>query len=298
MQRDADADPEVQRVAVEDERCPERLYELVSDKGCVSVGRQEREQDGELVAALAEHEVAGSHGAADPAGRLPQHPVAGLVAEGVVDVLEVVEVEEEERLRPVRAEPVGPGQGFPQPVLEGLAVREAGQLVDVREGGELLLRFALTGHQAVQRRHHAVEAPGEVAELVVPPHRDAGVEPAVGHGSHGRGNAVQGSDEVLRQEEGGREDDDGRPEGDPHRTDAEHAIQGLQLALVEVDLHHPDRVSPRPVDDGESAERAAVDVAVRSRLDVVPVLPQRGADGGEILRGVDEGAAGGARRRR
>ena len=35
---------------------------------------------------------------------------------------------------------------------------------------------------------------------------DPGVEPAVGHGPRGAGQPAQGHDEVLRQEEGGRED--------------------------------------------------------------------------------------------
>jgi len=46
------------------------------------------------------------------------------------------------------------------------------------------------------------------------------------------------------------------------------------------------------VDHGVRAEGVAVDVAVGQRLDIVTVLPQEGPDEGEVLRRVDEGAAG------
>ena len=54
-------------------------------------------QDRELVAAEAGHEVAVPDRAGDPLGDGDQQGVAGGVAEGVVDDLEVVEVDEEDR---------------------------------------------------------------------------------------------------------------------------------------------------------------------------------------------------------
>ena len=64
-----------------------RRLRLVLDAGA---------EDGELVAAEARDQVAVAHGAAQPVRDLDQQPVAGLVAEAVVDDLEVVEVEEED----------------------------------------------------------------------------------------------------------------------------------------------------------------------------------------------------------
>ena len=61
------------------------------------------EQEQELVAALARQHVAGPREVRDAARGLGQHRVAGLVAERVVDELEVVEVEVEERERAVGA---------------------------------------------------------------------------------------------------------------------------------------------------------------------------------------------------
>ena len=52
------------------------------------------EQDGELVARQPRHGVGGAHGADQPLGHGLQQPIARIVAERVVDVLEVVEVEE------------------------------------------------------------------------------------------------------------------------------------------------------------------------------------------------------------
>ena len=52
-------------------------------------------EHGELVAAEPRDQILLAHGAAQALGDLDQQPVAGLVAEAVVDDLEVVEVEEE-----------------------------------------------------------------------------------------------------------------------------------------------------------------------------------------------------------
>ena len=55
------------------------------------------EHDGELVAAEPGDGVAVAQLVLQPLGEGAQQPVARLVAEGVVDLLEVVEVEEQER---------------------------------------------------------------------------------------------------------------------------------------------------------------------------------------------------------
>ena len=54
------------------------------------------EQDRELVTPEAADGVAAARAFAQPLGDPEQHLVAGLVAEGVVDVLEVVEVEHQD----------------------------------------------------------------------------------------------------------------------------------------------------------------------------------------------------------
>ena len=87
-------------------------------------------EDRELVAAETGDEVVMAHEAADPLGDRDEERVAGGVAEGVVDDLEVVEVDEEDGRDPValgapRHAPQGPLEGE----LEHAPVGGAGQRV-------------------------------------------------------------------------------------------------------------------------------------------------------------------------
>src|SRR4051794_20618174 len=108
-------------------------------------------QDGELVAAQARHGVPRAQDALQPAGDGAQQLVARGVAEGVVDGLEAIEVEEEDRdAARVAAEA---RHRLPEAVEEELAVRQPGQIVVeglVRESG--LDALALDGerHGAAQ----------------------------------------------------------------------------------------------------------------------------------------------------
>ena len=92
-ERDADARPHVDGVAVDDERRLERLLDLPDDgRGAGQVGALAR-QDPELVAAEARDRVAVAQAADEALGDELQQHVAVLVAERVVDLLELVEVE-------------------------------------------------------------------------------------------------------------------------------------------------------------------------------------------------------------
>ena len=103
----------------------------LGDGGGAAGGRR-RQNRRELLAAVARDEVARARQRlADLAGHAPQALVADLVAERVVEVLEVVDVDHDERERqPVagRAPPLAR-----QRLLEPAAVRDAGQRVDLRE---------------------------------------------------------------------------------------------------------------------------------------------------------------------
>ncbi len=82
------------------------------------------QQHAELVAAESGDHVALARGAAEPGGDRPQQLVAALVAESVVDVLEVVQVDEQHR--------VASGAAFARPldrVEEQHPVRQPGQRV-------------------------------------------------------------------------------------------------------------------------------------------------------------------------
>ncbi len=65
------------------------------DLSGVSPVRQAFEQDGELVAAEPRDRIAGSDRVGQPLGNDPEQLVASGVAQGVVDILEVVEVDEQ-----------------------------------------------------------------------------------------------------------------------------------------------------------------------------------------------------------
>ena len=102
---DADAPPDRDLLAPDRERHLQRVDHPFRDcQGALEL-HLVRQEDRELVAAEPGRQVVGSHAAADPVGHGRQQPVAGRVAEGVVDDLEVVEVEEEDdRAEPFPAE--------------------------------------------------------------------------------------------------------------------------------------------------------------------------------------------------
>lgn len=109
------------------------------------------QQQGELVAAQARQAVAVLHEAAQAVDHLQDQAVAALVAEGIVDVTEVVQVEvAEHQARPVEFAEARREQG-----LEALAVGDAGQRILLGEQlqGRLqtqaLARVAQAAAQAV-----------------------------------------------------------------------------------------------------------------------------------------------------
>ncbi len=81
------------------------------------------DDDGELVPAEPGDEVTAAHAGAQPLGDGEQQLVAGRVPAGVVDVLEVVEVDEQD------ADVVASGQGAGEELLQQRAVRQPRQRV-------------------------------------------------------------------------------------------------------------------------------------------------------------------------
>ena len=92
---EADARAHAQLVAID----PERRREGLDDARAEDLGRCRvclvRDEDREFVAAEPRRGVGSAQALADALGRLDQQPVAGQVAEAVVDELELVDVEEE-----------------------------------------------------------------------------------------------------------------------------------------------------------------------------------------------------------
>ena len=92
----------------------------------------------ELVAAEAGHRVAGADRVAQPVGDLDQQLVAGGVAEAVVDLLEAVEVQEQDRHVVGAAAAV---QRLLEPLPEQRAVGQLGEAVVVRLVDQLVLQL-------------------------------------------------------------------------------------------------------------------------------------------------------------
>ena len=84
-------------------------------------------QDHELIAAEAGHGVGVTKGGGEPGGHRLEELVAGGVAEGVVDPLEAVEVDEKQC--DVEMAPAPPRHGLGHPVNDQSTVRQAGQVI-------------------------------------------------------------------------------------------------------------------------------------------------------------------------
>ena len=126
-QGDADAGGDMHLVAIELERGGERAQDLGRQGRGVGGLRELGLHQREFVAAEPGQGVAGPDRARDPAGHRAQQLVADRMAERVVDLLEAVEVEEEDRGQATFA--AGMGQGLAEPVEQQGAVRQPGQRV-------------------------------------------------------------------------------------------------------------------------------------------------------------------------
>ena len=141
---DGDADARLQRdrVRADDRGRGQRVEDLAGDRRGVGGARHLGEQHHELVAAVAAHRVRLAHHRRQAFGGQAQHLVADGVAEGVVDLLEAVEVEEQQpdprraalrpddrALQPVEHQHPGGGAG------ELVVLGRAGQLVEAADRG-------------------------------------------------------------------------------------------------------------------------------------------------------------------
>ncbi|MNF73272.1 hypothetical protein D3C84_552690 [compost metagenome] len=99
------------------------------------------EQDGELVTGKARQAAAGAEAVAQAPGQADQQLVAGLVAEAVVDPLEVVDVHQQQADRAVAVA----GKAFVKVADERRPVAQAGQVVGVGQAFDALLRQLALG---------------------------------------------------------------------------------------------------------------------------------------------------------
>ena len=171
--RDAQAGADDDVVVVELERAGQRLEDPLGGLGGGLDVVDVLQQDRELVAAEAGGGVGGADAGRDPLGHLEQHPVAGGVAEAVVDGLEVVEVDEHDGHADALAQ--RPRHGVADALVEQRAVGQVGDRVVEGLVGELLLELLALGDVAAVEHDAAdgvvVEQVGvqdlEVAQLAV-----------------------------------------------------------------------------------------------------------------------------------
>ena len=125
----------------------------------IGVGQEERE----LVAADPERPVRATQAGVDDAADPAEQQVARRVPVGIVDLLELVEIEQDERQRPVV-----PGGGRPLPLhlfLERAMVAQTGQAVEQGLGAGLVVR-------ALERAQALLESFGGLEHAVRQPDRE------------------------------------------------------------------------------------------------------------------------------
>ena len=153
----------------------ERRGDLVlnADRGARGVARvgDTFDEHGELVAAEACHRVRGAHGSRQPFADRHQQLVAGRVAERVVHVLEVIDVEEQhgERRAAVALHSI---QGMLDAIEKQRAVRKSGERVVKRVVDQLPFGDALLGHVRSDAGR-AEDASFRIAKYGVVPKNDA-----------------------------------------------------------------------------------------------------------------------------
>src|SRR3954447_9144836 len=185
MMRDADRAVDAQRDAAQVERLLEHAQHPAGHDDRTVLVVVARDDDAELVAAEAGQHVVRAEHAAQARADAPQQLVAGGVAQGVVELLEVVEIEQQQRGAPPAAHDLVEVPG------ERAAVGQAGQLVGARLDAALaeLLDLAEGQQRASHRR-------GDRGDGQAKPERRDGDEP-------------RGDDDAEAQRGADGRDDDG-----------------------------------------------------------------------------------------
>ena len=154
IDRDADRgrDRDVLRRTGDPHRTRQRLEQLARHMGDRLAAAHARQQHDELVAAEACHPVGAAHPLAQAAGQGLEQRIARGMAERVVDPLEVVEVDEQQR------QPGVGGPGGDHQMLElaeqRVAVGQAGQRIVMLQVVQLVLHVAALADVAQHRHAH------------------------------------------------------------------------------------------------------------------------------------------------
>ena len=165
---DAYARPGVKLLAVEIDRDGNNLQQLVGDLGSI-LGRGEiRENHEELIAAEPRHHVGFAQHLLDARRHLLEHDVAAVMAQRIVDGLEIVQVDEHDRHQGTVA--ARQRQYRTQALGQVGAIGQAGEHVVVRE--VLDARLGMFARGDVAHRAHAVRLALDDYGLAYQFHRD------------------------------------------------------------------------------------------------------------------------------
>ena len=174
-EHDADARGHDVLAALEDEGAEQRLLDALRDPHRAALRREVLAEHDELVAAEARERellvaearqrVGRSQGDLEPVRDGSQELVAGAVSEGVVDVLEAVEIQEQQRGE--RAVALGARQRELETIAEEQPVRQPRQGVVRRLVSDLLLRADALDHAPelpADLRHHLEQRRGRARQ--------------------------------------------------------------------------------------------------------------------------------------
>ncbi|MDQ3454152.1 MAG: hypothetical protein M3513_01435 [Actinomycetota bacterium] len=202
-------------------------------------------QDDELVSTEAGHAVGRAAGGLEPVGHRDQHFVTDVVTQGVVDVLEPVQVQQQQGDGTGVARQ--PGQGLAAAFPQGGPVGGPGQGVGLGLHQEGILRGHPFGHVAGVADHG-----DQLAALPVPDLSAGGLQPAVGAVvAPEPGRDRDGARVVEQAEQRGPDPADIRRVDEPvdvpaehlRRRPAEHALPGgRDVVEATVAVGHRDRV--------------------------------------------------------
>ena len=134
----ADTHRDLGLAVLEGNRPRGRPRDPVGDQDHLPIAAEVLEQQRELVAAKAGDRVHRSQHSAQPPGQTGEHGVADAMTEGVVDVLELVDIHEQHGDH--RAGAPSAIQRHPEPVQEQRPVGQSGERVAQRQLGQLHLR--------------------------------------------------------------------------------------------------------------------------------------------------------------
>jgi hypothetical protein len=111
----------------------QRLNDYVGDRGEILDVGNTRKQHNEFITTVTRNGIGCAHGVRKPGGGLDEDLVANMMAEGVINVLETVQIDEQQRYSPVISLAAGAAPGLAHGKIESRCeqqtIRQAGEKI-------------------------------------------------------------------------------------------------------------------------------------------------------------------------